>query len=201
MNAKLYGCYCMVYAAALAGAITTDSLGDLAEANGETPEESLWCSILTALAVKQARQGDPLMTMSEVARAGARLIDTPSRDMRQATVREWVRETFGEISMVIAERVQRVLEEACELAQAEGMGVTDAHTLVDYVWARPSGRREQELGGLQVTILAYAAAAGLSAEAAEVAEVERVLGKDPADFRRRQNEKVAAGIGHKMEVE
>jgi hypothetical protein len=50
------------------------------------------------------------------------------------------------------ERTHRFLEEALELAQANGCTREDALALVDYVYARPLGQPEQEVGGVMVTL-------------------------------------------------
>lgn len=123
-------------------------------------------------------------------------VDLGVGDDRQATATRWSRETFGdEVTRDRKERVLRVLEEAIELAQAEGVTSEEAHRLVDYVLARPPGKAAQELGGVRLTLLIYASAAGFSADTAELAELERVLAKDPEVFRQRNREKRDAGVG------
>lgn len=117
-----------------------------------------------------------------------------SRNIRQRGVFQWVRETFGDPSTAPSERVKRVLEEAVELAQAEGMTQDHALAIVGYVFGKPKGDPAQEVGGLGVTLLAYCEARGLSADAEEAREFERVLAIDPAHFRARHNKKADAGI-------
>ena len=63
-----------------------------------------------------------------------------NRNVRQREVFQWVRETFGDPSTVASERIKRVLEEAVELAQAEGMTRDHARAIVDYVFSKPKGR-------------------------------------------------------------
>lgn len=94
----------------------------------------------------------------------------------------------------LAERGMRLLEEAIEAFQAAGGAPAIAHKLVDHVFARPVGELAQELGGVGVTTLALAHAAGINADAAELAEVERILGKPLDFFRARHAQKVAAGF-------
>lgn len=117
-----------------------------------------------------------------------------NRDDRQKSVLKWVGETFGERSLAPLERVLRVLEEAVELAQAEGMTLDRARAVVDYVFNKPPGDPSQEVGGLGVTLLAYCASRGFSADAAEELERRRVLDIDPEYFRARHNVKADAGI-------
>lgn len=118
-----------------------------------------------------------------------------TRDNRQQLIGAWTRNVFGVAMMTPHERVLRVLEEALELAQAEGLTREEATRLTDYVFARPVGNPEQELGGLGLTLVAYAESKGLSADDAEEREIHRVLSRDPAYFRKRNLEKAAAGVG------
>ncbi len=117
------------------------------------------------------------------------------RDERQATVAKWCAEAFGQDhASSLPQRGLRLLEEALEAAQAAGVPLAQAHHVVDYVYGRPVGELQQELGGIGVTVLALAAAAGLSAEEAEAREVARVLSKPIEHFRRRNIEKNEAGL-------
>jgi hypothetical protein len=116
------------------------------------------------------------------------------RDIRQEAVVQWVRATFGEQTLSIEERISRFLEEALELAQAERLPVERVRALVDHVYKKPPGEAFQEAGGVGLTLLAYCGAAGISAEAAEVAEFQRVRAIDSAYFRVRHNAKADAGI-------
>jgi hypothetical protein len=50
------------------------------------------------------------------------------------------------------ERSHRFLEEALELAQANGYSRADALTLIDYVFGRPRGDPAQEVGGVMATL-------------------------------------------------
>lgn len=73
----------------------------------------------------------------------------------------WLRLCFGQSKDNLGERTLRVAEEALELAQAEL--VADGknprkllHALVDQVCDKPVGEPFQELGGVMVTLGAYA---------------------------------------------
>jgi hypothetical protein len=117
------------------------------------------------------------------------------RDLRQAAFVHFAIEAFGEEqARSIPQRGVRLLEESDETAQAAGVTREMAHKLVDFVWDRPVGELSQELGGVGVTLLALASAAGLSAEAMEVQEVQRVLAKPLAHFSQRNEAKNAAGF-------
>jgi hypothetical protein len=107
------------------------------------------------------------------------------RDDRQEAVKQWAVNAFGEASLAVHERVARLLEEVIELAQAEQFPPDQIARLVDHVYSKPPGSREQEIGGIGVTLLAYEA---------EEREVLRVMSKTLEHFRARQNAKAAAGV-------
>jgi hypothetical protein len=118
-----------------------------------------------------------------------------TRDNRQKTAAQWAERCFGRaVVMDRRERVTRILEEAIELAQAEGLGRDLVARLTERVYAKPSGDPRQELGGLGVCVLVYAEAAGVSADAIEAAEIEAITAREPAYFRQRQNAKAAMGL-------
>ena len=117
------------------------------------------------------------------------------RDQRQALIIDWARAAFGEAEATsIPQRGLRLLEEAIEAFQACGGDEAIAHKLVAFVFARPPGTVGQELGGVAVTVLALAAAAGLSADEEECREVHRVLSKPIRAFTDRNANKNAAGF-------
>lgn len=123
-----------------------------------------------------------------------------SRDQRQRKVFEWCAATFGhEVATDPSERVRRLLEEAIELAQAEGLARPAAEALLARVYGRPPGEPKQEAGGVGVSLLAYCAARCHSADALETAEVDRILSKSPEHFRARQEEKARLGIARRPE--
>lgn len=117
------------------------------------------------------------------------------RDIRQEDVGRWCAAAFGAShASSLPQRGVRLLEEAIELAQACGVPEDMAAKLVAFVYSRPVGEIGQELGGVGLTTLALAHAAGLSADAAEKAELERVLSKPLAHFHARNEAKNAAGF-------
>jgi len=117
-----------------------------------------------------------------------------SRDLRQRAVATWATETFGAARMALPERCARFIEEALELVQACGMPRADVGRVVEYVFSRPAGEPAQEVGGVGITLLALCEVAGVSADAAEEAELRRVQAKSVEHFRARHNAKAAAGI-------
>ena len=117
------------------------------------------------------------------------------RDQRQEMVASWAAQAFGhDQATSIPQRGLRLLEEAIETFQACGCDEAMAHKLVAFVFARPPGTVGQELGGVAVTTLALAAAAGLSADEEECREIHRVLSKPLREFTERNANKNAAGF-------
>ncbi len=77
----------------------------------------------------------------------------------QNNVAKWM---LGCFSAIIAsdkvERNHRFLEEALELVQSCGCTKSEAQQLVDYVFNRPVGETDQEIGGVMVTLAALCTA-------------------------------------------
>lgn len=117
------------------------------------------------------------------------------RDVRQRQIMNWAKAAFGvDEATALPQRGLRLLEEAIEAFQACGGDEEIAHKLVGYVFTRPKGEIGQELGGVAVTALILAEAAGLSAEEEECREVRRVLSKPTSHFTARNASKNAAGF-------
>lgn len=92
----------------------------------------------------------------------------------QDRVAQWIAECLPpEAGADRTERVHRLLEEAIELAQACGTSREDAIQLVDYVFDRPVGDQEQEVGGVMVTLAALCSAINISMDSAADKELER----------------------------
>jgi hypothetical protein len=85
---------------------------------------------------------------------------------------------FGpEISADRVERNHRFLEEALELVQANGCTQDEAHQLVDYVYGRPQGEINQEVGGVMVTLAALCLANGINMHEGGETELARIWTK------------------------
>lgn len=92
----------------------------------------------------------------------------------QERVADWIAECFPASARVdVLERSHRFLEEALEVVQASGCTKEDARQLVDYVFDRPTGTQEQEIGGAMVTLAALCNALDLSMNDAADAELAR----------------------------
>lgn len=96
----------------------------------------------------------------------------------QARVAPWMHECFGpEIGADVRERGDRFLEEAMELLQAHDYDPGRVAILRDYVWGRPVGEPQQEVGGVMVTLAAYCLATGVDMHQAGEAELARIWTK------------------------
>ena len=93
----------------------------------------------------------------------------------QENVGTWMFSCFGEeISQDRTERNHRFLEEALELVQALGCTQSEAHQLVSYVFDRPEGDVNQEVGGVMVTLAALCLVNGFDMQQAGEAELTRI---------------------------
>ena len=117
------------------------------------------------------------------------------RDSRQECAFQWCASVFGAAqAQNMRRRSLRLLEEAVEAYQATGGNQDIACRLVRSVFTRPVGALHQELGGVGLSLLALAEAAGLSADEEEARELARVLSKSPNDFAMRDKTKDGDGF-------
>jgi hypothetical protein len=92
----------------------------------------------------------------------------------QERVESWLKACFPiAVWSNRAERTHRFLEEALELAQANGCSREDALTLVDYVYGRPIGTPDLEVGGVMVTLAALCSASQINMDEAGDGELKR----------------------------
>lgn len=93
----------------------------------------------------------------------------------QGEVGKWALRTFGvKVASDNAQRNHRFLEEALELVQVAGCTAEEAHMLVDYVYSRPVGELEQEVGGVMVTLSALCFMRGVDMMRCGERELERI---------------------------
>lgn len=96
----------------------------------------------------------------------------------QSRVQPWMMECFGaEIAADKLERCDRFIEEALELVQAGDYPKERAHELVEYVYGRPQGDINQEVGGVMVTLAAHCLAHGVNMHEEAETELARVWTK------------------------
>jgi len=96
----------------------------------------------------------------------------------QERVLPWMLECFGpKIAADTTERNHRFMEEALELAQACGATASECHQMVDYVFGRPTGDKNQEVGGVMVTLAALCLAHDLDMHKAAEQELSDIWTK------------------------
>lgn len=92
----------------------------------------------------------------------------------QERVEQWLKACFPPlVATNVAERTHRFLEEALELAQANGCTQDDAIALVNYVFSRPTGDPNQEVGGVLVTLASLCSASAINMDDAGEIELSR----------------------------
>jgi NTP pyrophosphatase (non-canonical NTP hydrolase) len=114
----------------------------------------------------------------------------------QRGVGRWMTEVFGSDNLADPRvRTMRFLEEAVELAQSIGVTQSDVDRVTNYVFARPIGEPEQEVGGVMVTLAALCQNASIDLEVAAKVEFARI---DTDEMRQKifdkQTIKNAAGL-------
>jgi hypothetical protein len=106
---------------------------------------------------------------------------------------QWAVENFGPIARNRDERAARVVEEAIELAQAEGVALDLVLLIAQRVYARPPGSTAQEIGGLLITVDALAENRGIDAQYEAQKELVRITTLPKEHWQKKHAEKVAAG--------
>lgn len=92
----------------------------------------------------------------------------------QGQVEDWLEACFpADVRRDRRERNHRFLEEALELAQANGCSRDDAAALVEYVFNRPIGEPQSEVGGVLVTLASLCSALGIDMDEAGDRELAR----------------------------
>lgn len=106
----------------------------------------------------------------------------------------WVQGVYGQASLHNQDnRAARFVEEAIELAQAQGLGKDVIAKILERAYSRPAGRIGQEVAGSFFTLLVYCYVAKIDLWLETLEEVERVEELDPEVFRAKHREKWAAG--------
>ena len=115
------------------------------------------------------------MGIAQLALAASGLEDDQALDGDyQQRVSSWLVECFGkDVALDKQERLHRFLEEALELAQAGGCSRREAELLLNYVFSRPIGHVDQEVGGVLVTLAGVCQAQGISMKLAGDRELAR----------------------------
>jgi len=95
-------------------------------------------------------------------------------------MKEWVISRIGVEHMNPRERAMRLLEEAIELAQAEGVSEGQVTAQARHVFNRPAGDPESEAGGVAVCLLAWCASREKYLQVLAELEMDRIESK-PVD--------------------
>lgn len=115
----------------------------------------------------------------------------------QERVKAWMAELFPQADCENRrDRALRVLEEATELAQAEGVPLAKVDRVVARAYTRPVGDPNQEAAGIGLALLAWAAHSA-KADLSDMIEGELALASTPermAAIREKQAAKVADGV-------
>lgn len=106
----------------------------------------------------------------------------------------WSIETFGPGASDREERLTRFLEEAIELAHADDLPKIVIAHLVERVYTRRRGPVRLEIGQALLTLEAYAASIGVTAETEAAREFARIQAIPKEEWARRHRAKAAAGI-------
>lgn len=113
---------------------------------------------------------------------------------RPAAFLAWACEMFGPVATVRGERLMRFIEEAIELAHADGMERATFDAITNRVYSRPAGEINKEIGQAQACLETYAENIGESASNLAEIEWQRVQRIPQAEWTRRHAAKRAIGI-------
>jgi hypothetical protein len=106
----------------------------------------------------------------------------------------WAVRMFGPVALGRTERLNRFMEEAIELAHAEGMPQPMIARIVERVYSRPAGETAKEVGQAQACLETFAESVGLSSDGEAEVEWLRVQAIPREEWTRRHSAKVALGI-------
>lgn len=113
---------------------------------------------------------------------------------RPADFLAWARNTFGPVALVRGERLMRFIEEATELAHADGMERSTLNAIADRVYSRPAGEVRKEIGQAQACLETYAESIGESSDYLAEKEWRRVQKIPQAEWELRHAAKQDLGI-------
>jgi hypothetical protein len=113
---------------------------------------------------------------------------------RPAAFLAWAVETFGPVAKLRSERLMRFVEEAIELAHADGMERRILTAIAQRVYARDPGEINKEIGQAQATLETYAENIGVSSDDLAEREWQRVQSIPREEWERRHAAKQALGI-------
>ncbi len=143
------------------------------------------------LAWENARLSQELLTVKDTLERARAQANEYLEQVRTATLpgyaevraANWVVNRIGEDHMQPRERAMRLLEEAIELAQAEGITERQVLNQVYHIFSRPAGEPTQEAGGVAVCLLAWCASRRQRFIDVTMAELERIEAKSAEAIR------------------
>lgn len=112
----------------------------------------------------------------------------------EARVAEWVRTRIGGNHITPKERAMRLLEEAVELAQAEGISLDLVAKQVAHVYDRPPGEPAQEAAGVAVALYGWCAGRGERLTELALREIERIEAKPLSEITRSLARKIQSNL-------
>lgn len=125
----------------------------------------------------------------------------PRRNTIPGRIARWVVSRLGEPLLTDREeRALRLVEEAIELAQAEGIPYAHIVNVAQRVYSRPAGEPAQEMGGVMVCAHAWAIAAEESLAALTEREVSRIEAVPAEVTRAKHDAKADAGTARRSEA-
>ena len=93
----------------------------------------------------------------------------------QKDVAMWVQQVFGTlIANDIKIRNHRFIEESFELVQSLGATKEECLCILNYVYSRPLGEPDQEVGGVMITLAALCTAADIKLEHSAKMELSKI---------------------------
>lgn len=122
------------------------------------------------------------------------LATLPPPVSRPRAMLDWCWATFGSVALDRQERAMRLLEEAMEVAQCEGITPGLMARMAHRTGARPPGQLAQEVGQMMNLLECLAENAGLDARAEGEREFARCRAVVQEEWDRRHAAKVASGV-------
>jgi hypothetical protein len=108
----------------------------------------------------------------------------------------WAIRTFGPVAANRDERAARFIEEALELAHAEGLELHVIDRIMWRVYGKPKGNVAREIGQAMACLEVLAENIGISAEAEAQKEFARVQSIPQEEWTRRHEAKVKLNIAN-----
>lgn len=112
----------------------------------------------------------------------------------QNRVEDWIKTRIGQSHMQPRERAMRLLEEAIELAQSEGITEDMVRDQAEHVFARPTGASEHEAAAVAICLLGWCAATKNHLLSMIFSEILRIENKPLDQIRGSLARKADAGL-------